>query len=176
MCKVLCTPYAIQKPSCTHLVMAHSLHNTAHLVIGDFGLAKITELIQNTPQIFGNQEDHLFDPTNRHHLVELNTNEMMGVSESALCQELFCQTTYSLICGLEIIMPLRKQVALEMELGFKTFKDEIVLLGRMDGRRTWCFHAGITPIQGKAWKRPGGFGIAWPGLMDGKVKVALVGL
>lgn len=176
MSQVLRTPYAIQKPIRTHLVLAHSLHNTAHLVIGDYGLAKIAELVQKKPQIFGNQEDHLFDPTNPHLPVVLNTDEIMGVSESTLRRELFRQTTVPLIRGFATIMPLRKQVALEMESGLKKFGDEIVSLGKMDGRRTWCFHAGITPIQGKAWKRPGGFGIARPGLMDGKVKVASDGL
>jgi hypothetical protein len=72
--------------------MAHSLHNTAHMVIGDFGLSKIGKLLGKKPIIFGNDKDHLFDSDNPHFPVVLNTDEIQGVSESTLCLDLYQKT------------------------------------------------------------------------------------
>jgi hypothetical protein len=47
--KVLGTHYAIQKPSHAYLVVAHSLHNTAYLVTGDFALSEILKLVEKEP-------------------------------------------------------------------------------------------------------------------------------
>lgn len=168
-------PYAIQKPCRSHLVMAHSLHNTAHLVTGDFGLAQIVNLLgkHNKAIIFGNEKDHLFDSKHPHQPVVLNTDKVPGISESTLMLDLFQQTTVPCVhASLEIITSLRAQVALEMETGLQKLGDEIVMLGKLDGRSTWCLHAGITPIQAKAWNRMGGHGIARPGMMMGKVSEA----
>jgi hypothetical protein len=38
--------------------------------------------------------------------------------------------------------------------------NKIESLGKLDNRKTWCLHAGITPIQGLAWNRMGGLEIA----------------
>jgi hypothetical protein len=90
--KVLDIPYAIQKPSHTHLVLAHSLHNTAYLVTGEFGSAQIENLLGKKAIMFGNKKNHLFDSKHPHLPVVLNTDDIPGVSESTVLHDLFQQT------------------------------------------------------------------------------------
>lgn len=108
----------------------------------------------------------------------LNSDDVPGVSESTLQWQLFQQRIVAPNSEILPILTVRQQVSLEMEIGLRKYiyGDEIELLGKLDCRGTWCLHAGITAIQGKAWNRKGGLGIARPGTMAGKVNMASTGL
>jgi hypothetical protein len=93
--KILDTPFAIQKPTQTHLLIAHSLHNRAHLVIGDFGLSPFGNLI-----VFGNEKDHLFDQKHPFMPVVINMDIVPGVSKDTLLFDLFQKTPFGSTCAL----------------------------------------------------------------------------
>jgi hypothetical protein len=147
------------------LVMAFQLHKCPHAVMGNNALTTFSDLIGATPVKLDNTRDHVFNPKYPNRPIVCNTDEVTGIDDRDLIQAI----------GLPrhtIGLSLKEQVKLCLQSGLMDHGEEYVALSTFDSRGTMSFHAGVSPREGKQWRRKNGCGIALPGLRTNSLRAS----
>jgi hypothetical protein len=106
----------------------------------------------------------------------MNEGHILGVSLTDMAFDLFGGTMQN-ITETHPARPLLSQLTLVMTQGLALHADEIVTRGSLEEYRSiYSLHAGYTAVQGASWSQVGTYGIAIPGVMDGKVGLSSPGL